>query len=1064
MKKLIHSLILSFLIVFISNSVRSQITVSGSSGADGNYTSLTGTTGAFNTINFIDQEGYSIIITVNADALNETGAIALRANGWHSLIIRPGTGVTAVISGANDSALISLDGADSVTFDGSNNGTSSKDLTIRNTGDGSTIRFINGACKDTLRSCIIEGQTTSYSIGTVLFSTSIETSGNSNNIISGCSVRDRSDAAGVPVNAIYSFGTAGMENSSNEITGCNVFNFTNSGTLVESDGAGNGWVINSNSYYETSPGSTFIRFIALKGGNGHSVKNNYIGGSAPNAAGSHFATSEPFYGIDLDLGNSVLTTIEDNTVKNIRSSSLAVYFGCSGINFNSGLAAIIGNTIGSSDTAQRVDVNSSSFGIMNRSSEENIMIKNNVVNNFHMVDATPFGSVYCFYMESSNSGSLSLIDNTVVNVTNASTPDPNFFFGGPTQTFGYFIFINGINVIRGNTVSNLGNINTGINLGFPNNITGMTIIKSLPGTIVENNRISGLYGSSPTTGLNADNVTGITNELSANATIINNVITFDGGEASDRILRGIYEKSGDSTAFMNYYYNSVNIYGTSTGSNNTYAFTRGDFYNTTVDIKNNAFSNSRTASTGSNIAISNELTTSPTSSGWSSAASNFNALYSLDNSTMSQWGTAVSDLSGFQSASGGDAFTLAGNPGFTSNTNLLPDGSNSNCWTLKGNGIAISSVSHDILGNPRSTSVAGGGTDIGAFEFPVSVQPPVYTNVTAGTGIYKFIHQQDTMATVNLTASGTLAGIRAQYFSGENPPGLPHSSVLSGFGNVYWEIYPSNIASTGYTYDVTLHYSPALIGTIANESMVKVAKNNGNDTIYVPFNIQGTGPGEYQIDVVNHNITVFGLTGFSRFILTDGDSPLPVELSSFTYSVNGRDVALNWSTASEINNSGFRIERSAGNSQWSELSFIEGHGTSSSQNNYSYTDRDLNSGKYKYRLKQIDYNGQFSYFDLNNEVNIGLPVKFDLSQNYPNPFNPSTRISYSVPVDSKVSIVLYDISGKEVSTLVNEFKTSGFYTVSFSGANLSSGTYFYRIVTNGNGQNFVATKKMLLLK
>ena len=1060
MKKLIYFFLLS-VFVFISNAAHSQITVSGSTGADGNYTSLTGVTGAFNTLNSIDQEGYYIVITVTVDALSETGAIALNSNGWHSLIIKPGAGVTAIISGANDSALISLNGADSVTFDGSNNGTSSKDMTIRNTGDGSVIRLINGASQDTVRSCIVEGQTSSYILGTIFFSTSKGLSGNSNNVINGCDVRDRSDAVGLPTIAIYSNGSTGFENAGNKVTFCNVFNFTNTGVLVDYGGPGDGWVINSNNFYQTSSGSTFLKFISIKGGSGHIVNSNFIGGSSPNAAGNFFATSEPFYGIDLDLGNSSLTTIENNTVRNIRSSSLAVYFGCTGINFNSGLATIIGNTIGSSDTAQRLDVNSSSFGILNRSYEENIVISNNVVNNFHMVDATPYGSVYCFYMESTNSGSLTLTDNTVMNVTNASTPDPNFFFGGPTQTFGYFIFISGVNTIRGNTVTNMGNINTGPNIGFPNNITGMTIIKSQTGSIVENNRISGLYGSSPTVGTRADNVTGFTNELSANATFQNNVISIDGGSNSDRILRGIYEKSGDSTSVMNYYYNSVNIYGTSTGNNNTYAFIRSDFYETTVDIKNNVFSNSRVAASGSNIALANE---NNSSIGWSSTASNYNALFSLNNATMTQWGATVSDLSGFQSVSGGDVFTLVGNPGFTSNTNLLPDGTNANCWTLKGNGIAISSIGADINGNPRSTSVANGGTDIGAYEFAVSVQPPVYTNATASTGVYKFIHQQDTMATVNVTTLGTLADLNAQYFSGENPPGLPHSSVLSGFGNVYWNIYPTNSANSGYTYNVTLHYSPALIGSIANESMIKVAKNNGNDTIYVPFNVPGTNPGEYQLDVVNHNITVYGLTGFSRFILTDGDSPLPVELSSFTSSISGRDVKLHWTTASETNNSGFQIERSAGNNQWSAVSFVNGSGTSTSQKDYSYTDKNLSSGKYNYRLKQVDYNGQYNYFNLNNEVNIGLPSKFDLSQNYPNPFNPSTKISFDIPVDGKVSITLYDISGKEVSKLVNEFKTAGYYSVSFNGSNLSSGTYFYRIVSEGNGQNFVATKKMTLLK
>ena len=189
------------------------------------------------------------------------------------------------------------------------------------------------------------------------------------------------------------------------------------------------------------------------------------------------------------------------------------------------------------------------------------------------------------------------------------------------------------------------------------------------------------------------------------------------------------------------------------------------------------------------------------------------------------------------------------------------------------------------------------------------------------------------------------------------------------------------------------------------------------------------------------------------------DPLLPVELSSFTSAVNGRNVTLNWITSEEINNSGFDIERKQSGS-WTKLGSISGNGTSVLSHEYSFTDRNLASGNYQYRLKQIDYNGNFEYFNLNNEVNVGIPAKFELSQNYPNPFNPSTQINFDIPTDSKVNIKLFDMSGKEVITLVNEFKTSGYYTVNFNAAGLSSGVYFYSIAAD----NFSATKKMMLVK
>ena len=192
----------------------------------------------------------------------------------------------------------------------------------------------------------------------------------------------------------------------------------------------------------------------------------------------------------------------------------------------------------------------------------------------------------------------------------------------------------------------------------------------------------------------------------------------------------------------------------------------------------------------------------------------------------------------------------------------------------------------------------------------------------------------------------------------------------------------------------------------------------------------------------------------------EGQGLLPVELSSFVSSVNVNNVTLNWSTASETNNSGFDIERSSVNGQWSKVGNVAGNGTSTVSNSYSFADRYLASGNYSYRLKQIDFNGNFEYFNLSNEVNVSIPSKFELSQNYPNPFNPSTSINFNLPLDGKVSIRLLDMSGKEVAVLVNEVKTAGYYSVNFNASSLSSGVYFYSIAAD----NFTATKKMMLVK
>lgn len=195
------------------------------------------------------------------------------------------------------------------------------------------------------------------------------------------------------------------------------------------------------------------------------------------------------------------------------------------------------------------------------------------------------------------------------------------------------------------------------------------------------------------------------------------------------------------------------------------------------------------------------------------------------------------------------------------------------------------------------------------------------------------------------------------------------------------------------------------------------------------------------------------------------DGPLPVELSYFNAAAIRNNVMLVWQTVWEMNNSGFRIERSAAaDNVWTERGFVTGAGTSNEQKIYTFQDTKLASGKYKYRLKQIDYNGNFEYFPLHDEITVGSPNSFSISQNYPNPSNPKSRIDYELPLDMKVILKVYDISGKEIVTLINSVQTAGYHVTEFDGVNLASGVYFYRIDAEGNGQKFTKTLKMILVK
>ena len=192
------------------------------------------------------------------------------------------------------------------------------------------------------------------------------------------------------------------------------------------------------------------------------------------------------------------------------------------------------------------------------------------------------------------------------------------------------------------------------------------------------------------------------------------------------------------------------------------------------------------------------------------------------------------------------------------------------------------------------------------------------------------------------------------------------------------------------------------------------------------------------------------------------DYSLPVELTSFTANVSNGIATLNWQTETEVNNYGFDVERSQ-NIDWRKIGFVEGHGNSNSPKEYSFTDSDLLNEKIYYRLKQIDTDGSFEYFPdaFGIEVEVGIPTEFDLFQNYPNPFNPSTAISYQLVVDSYVQLKVYDVLGNEITTLVNEEKPAGTYEVKFSGSDLASGVYIYKLQTS---TGFTATKKLILNK
>lgn len=201
---------------------------------------------------------------------------------------------------------------------------------------------------------------------------------------------------------------------------------------------------------------------------------------------------------------------------------------------------------------------------------------------------------------------------------------------------------------------------------------------------------------------------------------------------------------------------------------------------------------------------------------------------------------------------------------------------------------------------------------------------------------------------------------------------------------------------------------------------------------------------------------------------------IPVELISFTAQTQGSKVVLNWSTATETNNQGFEVERQAGNQHsgvWEKIGYVSGHGTTTEPRFYSFADENLSTGTYMYRLKQIDFDGSFEYSS-EIEASVFSPKEFALNQNYPNPFNPNTRITFDLPVESAVTLQIFNSLGELIWQQEQSNLSAGSHSVTWDGKDnlgnsLTSGIYFLKMQAKVNSSvngDFYKSIKMMLLK
>lgn len=816
------------------------------------------------------------------------------------------------------------------------------------------------------------------------------------------------------------------------------------------------------------------------------VTGNTVGGSTANSIRNTLTStvSVLMNGISSEaITNTTGVNISNNTVRNLTNNSTATttntllrgifHSGSAGLTCNSNtvndLITTSGNTSGTSPST------ASLVGILSTSTSLNQSVSQNTI--FSLTNSnTGTGNVHAMGLAVNSSSSTGTVTrNRIYDIS-----IPNTTGGSPA--------IMGINNWFGSwTISNNQITLTNDEATFDSKAkrnTSENSIKSLNNSFVRNNTHIQPHQNVKQTSVSDKNPT--RNPLVSEGEIPqpenndhekqtdNNQLTYESDmSTSGVIVYGIFD---DATTTQNYYYNSVYVGGSqNAGANNSAAFRKST---SSKVIYNNIFFNARTnggTATGKHYAvISGNATINSNYNVYVSSNASTICLNGVTDQTIAQWRTSTAGLDN-QTWSTTSSDINASNLFSNISAGILNiNTANSEAWIVSGKGMAVSGQSTDFSGDARVVSVGSGVTDIGSDEIgALSMNTPTATVDNApGSGVistYTLWGRSIIRIAWGAGGSDYPTSLDVYYNSGIVPP-----NTLGGNFSFSHTIVNSNgPALTGATYDMTYYFGDNETYTIGTPGANTILAKYGISATWEVYHlVQPNSNSVLTYNTTSHtfNVAVAGLWDFSTFALTDDGAALPVTMESFNISVNSRDAILNWVTLSEINNKGFAIERRSktetGYSQWKELGFVNGNGTTNERKQYMYKDAKLVIGAYQYRLRQVDYSNNVEYFlpTNNSDIIIGKPGVFDISQNYPNPSNPKSKIDFSMPFDGKVSIKVYDILGKEVASLINEFKPADFYTVEFDGSNVASGTYFYRIIAEGNNQKFTKTMKMILVK
>lgn len=633
---------------------------------------------------------------------------------------------------------------------------------------------------------------------------------------------------------------------------------------------------------------------------GSSTTGNTVGNPAT-TNGVNWAPNSTHYGIYF-AGNGTCE-ISHNTVAGMNMCSqgasgtfYAYYLG------NGNIISVNNNTAGNIAVPNSLTLNSNGtlFGIYATIPSNLTSIYPIANNNIHNLYASSnLSGVNVRGINIVSSANVNLTNNVVSNITTNSSSTTST----TAAAIGILSQLNATSIanIMGNTVSAVRTLN----ISTPTTSMGICLAGGQT-PVVDGNRIFDITNTSTSTSTNpAPAASGIAIVSgSVSAVVENNQITLGNGTSANTQYNGIWLQFSSTTFSLNAYNNSVLIAGTASGSNNSFAFVRGNNTGsemlTYMNLRNNIFANNRTGGTGKHYAIANQ-TNSPSSTYWYNGTSNHNLLVSASISTLGLWGSVDANYANWIASSSSDelSYTMQAGTGvgqlnlanlFTSTTsgNLNTVAANTEAWYVFGKGIAGALAGNnatDFNGNVRGTT-AGMPITIGSTQInaaPSALPPAAVASATPSantTTIYTFAGR-NVLSLAWQSSAPTNATV--YYMSGFSPIG----TVPSGNNTSQYVRVDVSGGTAPYGYNATLNYDPATMGSVSSAANLKISKENGGTLTAPTWATQVSNT----VNQTARTVTATGLTsttGFSALLFTGTENAAPPVVTAFT--PNAREI------------------------------------------------------------------------------------------------------------------------------------------------------------------------------